>query len=43
MRRRGVFLGMDGTLVNPLKRERLDEITSIPGVVESITIDGQAG
>lgn len=36
MKRRGVFLDLNGTLVVPLKQERLDELTLIPGVVESI-------
>ncbi len=33
---RGVFLDLAGTLVEPLKPERLDQITLIPGVVEAI-------
>ena len=36
MERRGVFLDLNGTLVQPLKQERLDELTLIPGVVEAI-------
>jgi D-glycero-D-manno-heptose 1,7-bisphosphate phosphatase len=36
MERRGVFLDLNGTLVEPLKQERLDELTLIPGVVEAI-------
>jgi histidinol phosphatase-like enzyme len=36
MGRRGVFLDLNGTLVEPLKPERLDEITLIPGVVEAV-------
>ena len=37
MKRRGVFLDLNGTLVEPLKQERLDELTLIPGVVEAIS------
>jgi hypothetical protein len=33
MGRRGVFLDLNGTLLEPLK---LDEITLIPGVVEAV-------
>ncbi|MFZ0593678.1 MAG: HAD-IIIA family hydrolase [Bryobacteraceae bacterium] len=36
MGRRGVFLDLNGTLVEPLKPERLDEIRLIPGVVEAV-------
>ena len=36
MSRRGVFLDLNGTLVEPLKQERLDELTLIPGVVDGI-------
>jgi D-glycero-D-manno-heptose 1,7-bisphosphate phosphatase len=36
MRRRGVFLDLNGTLVEPLKQERLDELTLIPGVAEAL-------
>ena len=36
MTRRGVFLDLNGTLVEPLKQERLDELTLIPGVPEAI-------
>jgi D-glycero-D-manno-heptose 1,7-bisphosphate phosphatase len=36
MRRRGVFLDLNGTLVVPLKQERLDELTLIPGVAPAI-------
>jgi|SRR6185312_17411151 len=36
MSRRGVFLDLNGTLVEPLKQERLDELTLIPGVVEAL-------
>jgi D-glycero-D-manno-heptose 1,7-bisphosphate phosphatase len=35
-RRRGVFLDLSGTLVQPLKPDRLEEQTLIPGVVEAI-------
>lgn len=33
---RGVFLDLGGTLVEPLKPERLEELALIPGVVEAI-------
>ena len=36
MSRRGVFLDLNGTLVEPLKQERLDEMTLIPGVASAI-------
>src|SRR5271165_1397399 len=36
MKRRGVFLDLNGTLVEPLKQERLEELTLIPGVVQAI-------
>jgi D-glycero-D-manno-heptose 1,7-bisphosphate phosphatase len=36
MSRPGVFLDLNGTLVEPLKQERLDELTLILGVVESV-------
>jgi D-glycero-D-manno-heptose 1,7-bisphosphate phosphatase len=36
MNRRGVFLDLNGTLVEPLKQERLDELTLIPGVAEAL-------
>ncbi len=36
MSRRGVFLDLNGTLVEPLKQERLDEMTLIPGVAAAI-------
>ena len=36
MSRRGVFLDLNGTLVEPLKQERLDELTLIPGVAEAV-------
>ena len=36
MSRRGVFLDLNGTLVEPLKQERRDELTLIPGVVEAV-------
>jgi hypothetical protein len=32
---RGVFLDLNGTLVEPLKPESLEELTLIPGVVEA--------
>jgi histidinol-phosphate phosphatase family protein len=34
--RRGVFLDLNGTLVEPLKPERLEELTLIPGVVAAV-------
>jgi D-glycero-D-manno-heptose 1,7-bisphosphate phosphatase len=40
---RGVFLDLAGTLVEPLKPERLDQITLIPGVVEAIARLSSAG
>jgi D-glycero-D-manno-heptose 1,7-bisphosphate phosphatase len=40
---RGVFLDLNGTLVEPLKPERLDEITLIPGVVEAVARLSAAG
>jgi histidinol phosphatase-like enzyme len=36
MSQRGVFLDLNGTLVEPLKQERPDELTLIPGVAESV-------
>jgi D-glycero-D-manno-heptose 1,7-bisphosphate phosphatase len=36
MNRRGVFLDLNGTLVEPLKQERLDELTLIPGVADAV-------
>lgn len=36
MQRPGVFLDLNGTLVEPLKQERLDELTLIPGVAPAI-------
>ena len=41
--RRGVFLDLAGTLVEPLKPERLDQITLIPGVVEAVARLSSAG
>lgn len=35
MSQRGVFLDLNGTLVEPLKQERPDELTLTPGVAES--------
>ena len=43
MGRRGVFLDLNGTLVEPLKPERLDEMTLIPGVVEAVARLSAAG
>lgn len=34
--KRAVFLDLGGTLVEPLKPERLDELTLIPGTIEAI-------
>ena len=36
MSRPGVFLDLNGTLVEPLKQERLAELTLIPGVAEAV-------
>jgi D-glycero-D-manno-heptose 1,7-bisphosphate phosphatase len=36
MSRRGVFLDLNGTLVEPLKQKRLAELTLIPGVAAAI-------
>ena len=36
MNRRGVFLDLNGTLVEPLKQGRLDELTLISGVAEAV-------
>jgi D-glycero-D-manno-heptose 1,7-bisphosphate phosphatase len=38
-----VFLDLNGTLVEPLKPERLDEITLIPGAVEAVERLSAAG
>jgi D-glycero-D-manno-heptose 1,7-bisphosphate phosphatase len=43
MKRRGVFLDLNGTLVEPLKQERLDELTLIPGVVQAVARLTSAG
>jgi D-glycero-D-manno-heptose 1,7-bisphosphate phosphatase len=40
---RGVFLDLAGTLVEPLKPERLDQITLIPGVIQAIARLSAAG
>lgn len=40
---RGVFLDLGGTLVEPLKPERLDELTMIPGAVEAVSRLSAAG
>ena len=42
-KRRGVFLDLNGTLVLPLKQERLDELTLIPGVAEALARLAAAG
>jgi D-glycero-D-manno-heptose 1,7-bisphosphate phosphatase len=36
MSRRGVFLDLNSTLVEPLKQERLEELTLIPGVADAV-------
>lgn len=41
--RRGVFLDLAGTLVQPLKPERLEESKLIPGVAEAIARLSSAG
>jgi hypothetical protein len=41
--RPGVFLDLNGTLVEPLKPERLDDLTLIRGVVEAIARLSAAG
>lgn len=41
--RRGVFLGLNGTLVEPVKPERLDALTLIPGVVTAVARLSAAG
>jgi histidinol phosphatase-like enzyme len=43
MSRRGVFLDLNGTLVEPLKQERLDELTLILGVAAAIARLSVAG
>ncbi len=43
MGRRGVFLDLAGTLVEPLKPDRLDQITLIPGVVQAVARLSSAG
>ena len=43
MSRRGVFLDLNGTLVDPLKQERLDELTLIPGVAGAVARLTSAG
>jgi D-glycero-D-manno-heptose 1,7-bisphosphate phosphatase len=43
MNRRGVFLDLNGTLVDPLKPERLDELTLIPGAAEAVARLSAAG
>jgi histidinol-phosphate phosphatase family protein len=43
MNHRGVFLDLNGTLVEPLKPERLDELTVIPGAVEAVSRLSAAG
>ena len=43
MSQRGVFLDLNGTLVEPLKQERLDELTLIPGVSAAIAKLSLAG
>jgi D-glycero-D-manno-heptose 1,7-bisphosphate phosphatase len=41
--RRGVFLDLNGTLVLPLKPDRLDELTLIPGAAEAVARLSTAG
>ncbi len=43
MNRRAVFLDLNGTLVQPLKQERLEELTLIPGAAQAITRLSAAG
>jgi len=43
MRRRGVFLDLNGTLVMPLKPERLEEMTLIAGAAEAVARLSAAG
>src|SRR5579863_5347665 len=43
MSRRGVFLDLNGTLVDPLKQERLDELTLIPGAAGAVARIASAG
>jgi D-glycero-D-manno-heptose 1,7-bisphosphate phosphatase len=41
--RAGVFLDLGGTLVEPLKPERLEQLTVIPGVIEGVARLSAAG
>src|SRR5205823_4174695 len=41
--RAGVFLDLNGTLVLPLKQERLEDLTLIPGVAEALARLSAAG
>jgi D-glycero-D-manno-heptose 1,7-bisphosphate phosphatase len=43
MRRRGVFLDLNGTLVEPLKPERLNQITLIAGAADAVARLSTAG
>ena len=43
MGRRGVFLDLNGTLVEPLKQERLDEMKLLPGAAEAVARLSAAG
>lgn len=43
MNQRGVFLDLNGTLVQPLKPERLDALRLLPGVVEAVARLSAAG
>jgi D-glycero-D-manno-heptose 1,7-bisphosphate phosphatase len=43
MSRRGVFLDLNGTLVEPLKQQRVDELTLIPDVAAAIARLSVAG
>jgi histidinol phosphatase-like enzyme len=41
--RRAVFLDLNGTLVLPLKQQRLTDLTAIPGAVEAVARLTDAG
>ena len=43
MGRRGVFLDLNGTLVEPLKPDRLEEMILIPGAVDAVVRLSAAG
>ena len=42
-KRRAAFLDLNGTLVLPLKQERLDDLVAIPGAVDAVARLTQAG